>query len=386
MNMDDRSADVDKDSKSARIVDYVGPGSLELRTIPLPMPGPDDMLLNVSLCGVDGSEIHMFRGEIGWVNDLAPMTFGDEILGTVADIGPNAAAQRGLKVGDRVVLEAKWRCGECPPCRAGQYYLCDTYGLISGYGATSSAEPPHLWGGYASHVFVPKEALVYPVPAELDDRTALVGCSPLANGIRWVTEAGLKRGDHVAIIGPGPQGLCCALVAMAQGATVTIFGLPSDDSRLEMARSLGVARAIAIQSDDSPKDIAQQVIGESGPAQMVIDLAGVPSAKHLGLHLLAKMGTFVNVALSTPASQPVDWIDLLAREIRIVSFASHPNYVQAGLEMALDLKHRGIDIGEWITHVYALEDVDTALAAAAHELETHPIKVALDPRLPGAAT
>lgn len=364
---------------TARIVEYLSPGKLAMREVPLPDMDPEDMLIRVALCGVDGSELHMYRGELGWINDLAPLTFGDEIVGTVEAIGESASRARSLSVGDRVILEARWPCSNCDSCRAGQYYLCDQKGKGTGYGITSNRKAPQLWGGYATHVFVPKEALAYKLPDGLSDGAALIGGSPLANGMRWVTSAGVKPGDHVAIVGPGPQGLCCAIAAMELGAKVTMIGLETDELRLDLARQLGVTTTLAMARDADPDLVAQDLLARSGQANVVIDLAGVAPAKRLAFRLLAKMGTFVNVAISSPAIQQIDWVELLMKEIRLLSFASHPNFVEAGLQLALDLQKRGVDLADWVSETYPLEEAETALKAAAHELDGRPIKVALRP-------
>ncbi|RZT94859.1 alcohol dehydrogenase/L-iditol 2-dehydrogenase/D-arabinitol dehydrogenase (NADP+) [Advenella incenata] len=365
--------------KTAKYIEFVAPYTFEAREIHRPAIGEDDLLLKISLCGVDGSELHMFRGELQWVNDMAPLIFGDEIVGTVEEIGDRARRQRKLEVGDRVALEAKWPCNQCSSCLRRQYYLCDVHGIISGYGATTSKSPPFLWGGYSTHAFVPKQALVYKIPDTLHDSTALIGCSVLANGIRWVEESGVGDGDHVLIVGPGPQGLACALVALSLGAKVSMVGLRDDASRLELAMKFGVHNTFYVLPD-GPEGLAARVLQEAGQADVVIDLAGVQDAKLLGFAVVRKMGTFVNVALPFPSAQSMNWLDLLAREIRILSYASHPYTVEAGLAMAEKLLEKGIDIGSWITHIYPLGQAQIALEAAAYQTEERPIKVALNPQ------
>lgn len=110
---------------TARGAVYTAPETIEIREFPLPEVGAEDMLVEVQLAGVDGSDIHMLRGELPEFNDLAPVIMGDEIVGEIAKIGDEAAAQRGLAVGDRVIVEAKWPCHDCDACRSGQYYACE---------------------------------------------------------------------------------------------------------------------------------------------------------------------------------------------------------------------------------------------------------------------
>lgn len=366
----------------ATAVVYEGPEKFEIKDFPLPALGPGDMLVEVILCGVDGSELHMYRGEFEWLNDVAPVIFGDEILGRVVEIGEDVKAARGLQVGDRVVVESRWPCQGCRTCDSGQYYLCERRGSVfEGYGTLPSAEPPHLWGGYATHTFVPAEALAYKVPEELSDTTALIACSPLANGIRWVEAGRTKEDDHVVVVGPGTQGLACALAAVRLGARVSIVGLESDRERLRIAEVFGVAGTFTIAPDDTVADTVASITAANGPVDVTIETAGAGSAKDLALQLLRPLGVMVNVSVASPANQPVNWMTLLQREITVVNPMSHPHTVDRAFALAVKLLDDGIDIGTWITHTFGLPDAATAIATASYQLEARPVKVALSPAL-----
>jgi threonine dehydrogenase-like Zn-dependent dehydrogenase len=366
----------------ARAAVYRGPETMSLETFPEPEIGPADLLLEVVLCGVDGSELAMFSGHHEYLNARVPVIFGDEIVGRVVALGESAAEQRGLTVGDRVVVEARWPCGEgCHPCERGQYYLCERRGLQNGYGTLPAGEPPHLWGGYASHVFVPPEALVYRVPDVLSDRTALIACSPLANGLRWVREAGAGEGAHLAVIGPGPQGLSCALAAVALGRRVTLVGLEADVERLRIAETLGAATHVTSGSDapDLVQRAAEEIIAAHGPVDAVIEVSGSPAGKDLAMRVVRALGTIVSVASPNPSVQPFDWRTLMWKEITVKGRISHPNTVPESFELARRLAAEGTDVGEWITHVFPLDQVPEAIRAAAYKSAARPIKVALDP-------
>lgn len=366
-------------TNTARVVAYESPETFTVRELPLPVLALDEMIVEVALCGVDGSELHMYKGEFSWLNEQAPVVFGDEIIGRVHSIGDKAARDRGLQVGDLVTVESRWPCEGCRTCDAGQYYLCERRNVYTGYGTLPISKSPGLWGGYATHVFVPSYALVYQVPRELSERTALIACSPLANGLRWVDCGDTKKGDHVTVIGPGTQGLACALAAVRKGADVTLVGLDSDTERLVKATEFGVTNTIAIPRGESVAETIGRIRAAGGEVDVVIETAGAGSAKALALELVRPMGTVVNVSVTTPAQQPVDWPSLLQREITLVNPISHPNSVDAAFALAVNLLAEGIDIGEWVTDVYPLEEADTAIQAAAYMLDSRPIKVAIQP-------
>jgi alcohol dehydrogenase len=342
------------------------------------------MLVEVSLAGVDGSDIHMLRGELNRINRLAPVILGDEIVGGVVAIGERAAARRGLAVGDRVIVEARWPCDGCRACLEGQYYLCERDGQGEGgygYGWISCAEPPHLWGGYATHVFVPSAALVHPIPAALDERAALVCASVLANSHRWTRKAGIRPADTVVVLGPGPQGIGCAIAARLRGAEVALVGLERDAARLDVAADLGVARALALPKGSAAAESAAAVarlVGDE-PIDVVIDATGAGPAKELALDLVRPLGTIVNAGVPAPARAPIDWLRVLLKEVTIVSPLSHPHSVEPALRIGSELLERGLDPGRLISHVFPLAEAERALRAAAYELDERPTKVAISP-------
>lgn len=363
---------------------YDGPGSVGMREFPLPAIGPDDVLVEVALAGVDGSEVHMLRGEMRRMNELAPVIFGDEIVGTVARIGERAAVRRGLAQGDLVIVEARWPCHDCPACLAGQYYLCAREGQGeggTGYGWISCTEPPHLWGGYASHVFVPADALVHRVPDGMSRETALVCASVLANSYRWTRVAGVEMGSTVLVLGPGPQGLGCALASIARGADVFVAGLERDAARLALGSELGVDGTVALPDAEGHDACVEAIANATGdaPVDVVIEAAGAQATKDLAVSTVRPMGTIANVAVSAPARASVDWFQMLLKEITIVSPLGHPDSVGPSLRMASRLIARGIDPGRLVSHVFPLAQAEEALRMAAYELEERPVKVAIAP-------
>jgi threonine dehydrogenase-like Zn-dependent dehydrogenase len=369
--------------QSAHAATYHGPENMTVEDYPLPDVDEDDLLVEVILCGVDGSELAMYRGAFDYVNERAPVIFGDEIIGRVAQIGDAAAKRRALAVGDRVVVEARWPCTEgCHACTRGQYYLCERRGLQNGYGTLSARDAPHLWGGYSTHTFVPPEAVVYRVPNDLSDRTALIASSPFANGIRWSDATDVEEGGHVAVIGPGPQGLSCAIAAIATGRRVTLIGLPADVERLRLAESFGAATFV-LSRGNTPAEIVQSatdIVAQHGDVDGVIEVSGSPAGKSLAMNLVRVLGTVVSSASPNPSTQPFDWRLLMWKEITLKGRLSHPNTVEKAFDKARELRDRGIDLGDWITHVFPLDDVADAIRTAAYQTDERPIKVALDPR------
>ncbi|WP_219894965.1 zinc-dependent alcohol dehydrogenase [Aquisediminimonas profunda] len=369
--------------KFASAVIYEKPETFALRQFPIPHIADGDMLIEVLVAGVDGSELHMFNGEMEFINNNAPVVFGDEIIGKVVAIGDDAAARRSLKLGDVVAVEAKWPCNKCPSCLQNQYYLCRNGLGKNGYGTRNCAEPPHLWGGYATHVFVPPEALVYRVPNDLSLNTALVACSLLANSARWSELAKSAAGQTVVVIGPGPQGIGCALAAVDVGAKVLVVGLERDATRLEFAAKFATAETMAISGKETHQQVAEAIRAIVGEVDSVIETAGSAPAKQLALELVKPMGTVVHISWPKPLEQPVNWMTLLMKEVTVLNPMSHPYFVDRGFELAQRLKSQGIDVGEMVTHSFGLKDCEHAIRVAAYQTDEVPIKVVIEPSLDG---
>lgn len=369
------------DLADPRAVIFERAESFVVRPVTLPPVGPEDMLVKVLLCGVDGSELHMYRGELPWFNARVPIIFGDEIIGRVAQIGASAAQARGMKVGDRITIEARWPCNRCRCCEDGQYYLCENNPDGRGYGTISMNEAPGLWGGYATHVFVPGETLTYPVPEELTLDAALVSCSLLANSLAWVRQAGLKEGGTLAVIGPGPQGIGCALVAADQGAKVVLLGLERDAERLAFAESLSPAIHGVISRAEDVVTTVERITDILGDVDVVIEAAGVPAAKDLAFAAVRRTGRVLQVSIPFPHVQPVDWQMALLKELTILNPVSHPHAVAPALALGVDLARRGIDVGRFVSHRFGLDDAAEAIEVASYRRAESPIKVVLDPTL-----
>lgn len=366
----------------ARVVVFEGKEQFVLKQVPLPPTAPDEMLVEVLLCGVDGSELHMYRGELDWFNARAPIIFGDEIIGRVARIGVDAAARRGLAVGDRVTIEARWPCNRCHCCARGQYYLCENNPDGRGYGTISMNEAPGLWGGYATHVHVPDAALVYRVPEELSLDAALVSCSLLANSLAWVDKAELAAGQTLVVIGPGPQGIGCALVAASRGFKVVVIGLERDAQRLAFAESLAPGiTGIAIAAEEDLPSVQQRVAEVLGEVDAVIEAAGSATAKDTAFAIVRRTGRVLQVSIPFPQVQAMNWEKALGKELVILNPVSHPHTVAPALALGVELAAKGIDVGRFVSHRYALEDAAEAIEVASYRRGEAPIKVVLDPGL-----
>jgi alcohol dehydrogenase/L-iditol 2-dehydrogenase len=257
------------------VVNYAAtPGSVELREIPMPDIGEEDVLLEVANIGVCGSDLHQWTGDHSWPVNY-PVVLGHEFGGHVARVGKRVI---GWKDGDRVVSEtAAVIDAASPMTRIGRYNL-DPSRLGFGYGVN---------GAMTEYVRVPARCL-HRVPDQLSFEHACLAepCAVAFNAV--VENTRLKPADRVVVLGPGPIGILCAALARLSGAEVMVVGLERDRRRLEVAAQYGCA---TIVGDAGEWARAKDGLG----ADVVVDAAGVSETLAIALNLVRPAGWITKV-------------------------------------------------------------------------------------------
>lgn len=256
------------------------PYSVELRELPIPGIGEEDVLLAVQAVGVCGSDVHMYAGTQGW-NLQYPVVLGHEFCGVIAKAG---ARVRSFKEGDRVASET---AGELPPDSA--YLRRGLYNL----------EPKRLGfgggvdGAMAQFVKVPERCL-HRLPASLSfEKAALTEpCCVTYNAV--CVNSHVRAGDSVAVIGPGPIGLLCAVMAKLSGAGhLLVIGVAADAGRLEVASQIGAHTTLGAHNEDVADWVRN--FGDGYGFDLVIDAAGVSASLKLALEIVRPAGQITKV-------------------------------------------------------------------------------------------
>lgn len=235
---------------------------IQLTDEPAPAtPAPGHVLIAVHAAGICGSDLHAegWDASYGFMAPCLPLTLGHEFTGHVTAVG---AGVTGLGVGDPVVCAPTLTCGTCAACRAGDLQGCTARRIIG----------LHLDGGFAPVASIPA-ANAQALPRDLALDVAALA-EPLAVAITAVDVSGLRPGDRLAVLGPGPIGLGIAVVAQARGAHVLLVGL-DDGPRLDRARAMGIA-ACADLRDGPLQDAAARHLGRAPDA--VIEATGHPQS------------------------------------------------------------------------------------------------------------
>ncbi|MFD3307234.1 2,3-butanediol dehydrogenase [Streptomyces sp. NPDC058694] len=243
-----------------------GARDLRLEEVPDPAdPGPHEAVVEVSWCGVCGTDLHEFLegphmirgGPHPLTGTGPPLALGHELSGTVVALGAEAP---GIAVGDRVTADPVWRCGVCFWCVRGEYHICPRSGSVG------LASP----GAFADRVTVPLAGLAR-LPDNVSDEMAAVA-EPLAVGLHAVTRAGVQPGDNVLVVGGGPIGVAVVLAARIAGAAGLYVSEPLAGRR-ELLLGIGVTEAFDPRETDVRREVFLKT-GRIGP-DVVIDATGV---------------------------------------------------------------------------------------------------------------
>jgi 2-desacetyl-2-hydroxyethyl bacteriochlorophyllide A dehydrogenase len=250
------------------------PGVVDVVAVDDPVPAPREVVVEVSACGLCGTDLHILEGEFA---PSLPVIPGHEFAGVVAAVG---TAVDEIAVGARVAVDPSLYCHECHYCRLGHENLCERWGAI---GVTTA-------GGAAEYAVAPVANCV-PIPGHvrLDD-AALV--EPLACAVRGYDVLASQLGSHVLIYGSGTMGLMMLQLAKRTGA-VSVDVVDLNPERLATARLLG-ATATAASADELDRPRGWE---------LVVDATGSEAAIQDGIGRVGPGGTFLQFGVSSYAAR-----------------------------------------------------------------------------------
>lgn len=319
-----------------------GTHDVRLEDVPIPEPGPREVLVKVKSVGVCGSDVHYYEhGRIGSFVVRDPLILGHESSGVIVALGEAATKH---EVGERVTLEPGVPDGTCRECRAGRYNLCPNVRFF--------ATPP-IDGAFTNYVAI-HEDFAFELPDKLSDNAGAL-MEPLSVGIWACRKAGVKAGDHVLVTGAGPIGLLAMQVALAHGATdVTVTDVSPE--RLEIARRTGASRAL---------DVSKEPLTEAGiEVDVLIECSGNPHALSDGIHCTRPAGIAVVVGMGPDENTTVPLAFIQNREITLTGTFRYANTYPAAIELAATGR---VDLEAIVTSHYGLQDTGEALEAGGKD-------------------
>ncbi len=256
------------------------PSVLEIAEVPVPEPGPNEVLARVRAVSICGTDAHLIRGDYpGFWPPAFPFIPGHEWAGEIAALGPGAE-RFGWQVGDRVAGTSHDACGVCQMCVEGRYNLCDNYGkpgLHKQYG--------HSVQGVDATYAVHGVKCVFPLPDGLSFAQGAV-IDPASIALHVANRGNITPGDTVAITGAGAIGLLGGDAARVRGASRVIL-LENNPGRLAKARAMGFEAVDSGAGD--PVATVRAMTGGLG-VDVVLECAGVSATVEMALGMLRRGG------------------------------------------------------------------------------------------------
>jgi propanol-preferring alcohol dehydrogenase len=290
-----------------RAVRLVAPGQpVELHEVPVPVIGPNDVLVKVHAAGICHSDVH-YRAGRSRVEPL-PLTLGHEVAGEIVAVGSHVLRRQP---GDRVCLHYLVICEECAHCQAGREQFC-VEGLMLGHFTD---------GGWAEYIAVPaRNAVRLPdhVPYE---HGAVMMCSS-ATSLHALRKGRLERGESVLVVGAGGLGQSAIQIARALGAR-TVVAVDRDDAKLALAEQFG---AIAVNA--SGRSVEETVAAvrdatEGRGVDVALELVGHGDTVQVALKSVAPLGRAVVVGLNDVTVAVDTYRDLIGREAELIGSNDH---------------------------------------------------------------
>jgi L-iditol 2-dehydrogenase len=331
---------------------YLDKDKIEVRNVPTPTPDDDSILVKVQSCAVCGSDIRIFH--YGNSRVKPPQILGHESCGVVDKVGKNVTR---FKIGDRVAIGADVPCGECVFCEAGIGNNCQI-NYAMGY---------QFAGSFAEYVLLNKTVVNYgPVHKIPDSMTYDEGAlaEPLACVLNAVELTDIRLGDVVVIIGAGPIGCMIIPIAYMSGASKVIV-IQRSKPRMEAARKFGADMYIC-SNDEDP--IAAVLRETGGLGADVIFTANPNPQTQADALKMAKNRARINLFGGLPAGSTVtlDTNIIHYKELYVLgAHGSLPRHHQKAVDL---IAAKRPDINPYITHHFALDDINAAFTAAeGHE-------------------
>lgn len=330
-------------------------GSIELREVPKPEPGPGETLVKVRRCGICGSDLHVFHGGF----PPPAVCIGHEISGEVAEVGAGVTT---VKAGDRVAIEPLVVCGHCEFCRIGDYQLCRQMQIL---GVVRD-------GGFSEYVQVPASCL-FALPAAVDFEVGAL-TEPLAVAVHGVRLANVRLGDRVLVQGAGSIGLMAVAAARAAGAG-DVWVTARHPQQAEAATILGATRVF--RGAEAAGELSNAAMSE--PIDAVIEtVGGTADTLTEAMQVVRPAGIISVLGIFTKLPR-LNTMLLVLREVRLVGSMTYGRSgARADFDVALQLLASMPErFRRMVTHRVPLAQIQQGFETAADK-QTGAIKVAVD--------
>lgn len=273
-------------------------GTIDFSDVVKPEAGADEVLMEVKTIGICGSDIHAFHGKHPFMS--FPITLGHEAAGLVVSVGDNVS---GIVVGDRITFMPQKFCGQCEPCRAGRYNICNTLSVIG----------CQLPGAAADYLAVPA-SLVKKLPEPMDyDIGATI--EPAVVGVHAAQRSGMDlKGRNALVIGAGTIGNLTAQACTALG-TASVLIADISQYRLDIAKKCGVPHVINTGEGDLGEAM-RAAFGKAG-CDIIYECIGIEPTTNQAISIAKKGSDIVIVGVYGKRPQ-IDMALVQDKELRLI--------------------------------------------------------------------
>lgn len=280
--------------------------------IQMPKRKAGEALIKVKSAGICGSDIGAFRG----TNPLVsyPRIIGHEVAGEILEI--EESNQRGLKPGDKVIVDPYLYCGQCYPCSIGRTNCCADLKVLG----------VHVDGGMAEY-FTHPDDMLWKLPDDMPWELAPMA-EPLTIALHGIHRGGLKFGEHVVIIGAGSIGLLAGMAALTYGAVPILVDLVEE--RLAIGKQLGITYTVNSAAENTEEKILNYTNGKK--AELVMECSGANAAILSTLDLVANAGRIT--LTGWPKNEtPIPTATITRKEVDIVGARNSANEFEEAIAL-----------------------------------------------------
>ena len=321
-----------------------GPG-LDLRDVPMPIVGINDVLIRVHKTGICGTDLHIESWDPWAAKTIhPPLVVGHEFVGAVVEVGPNVA---DFNSGDLVSGEGHVVCGRCRHCLAGRRHLCaNTIGL--GVGRD---------GAFAEYVVLPMTNVWHHWPGVNEEVAAIF--DPFGNAVHTALAFPLL-GEDILVSGAGPIGLMATAVARHAGARHVVVSEPNAYRRA-LATKMGATLVVDPRERALPDVFAELDMVEG--FDVALEMSGSPAALRAAIGSMAHGGGIAVLGIPTEEIA-LDVNAIVFKMLTLRGIYGREMY-ETWYKMTVMLQS-GLDITPAITHRFGFREYEAAFAAASH--------------------
>jgi S-(hydroxymethyl)mycothiol dehydrogenase len=334
---------------------------VSVETIVVPDPGPGEVVVAISACGVCHTDLHYREGAI---NDEFPFLLGHEASGIVESVG---AGVTDVAPGDFVILNWRAVCGQCRACLRGRPQYCfATHNATQKMTLLDGTELSAALGigAFCDKTLVAAGQCTKVDPAVKPEVAGLLGCGVMAGLGAAINTGGVSRGDSVAVFGCGGVGNAALEGSRLAGAS-TIIAVDIDDTKLEWAKQFGATHTVNSSKVD-PVEAIRALTGGNG-VDVAIEAIGLPQTYEQAFYARDLAGTVVLVGVPNPTMTiELPFIEIFGRGGALKSSWYGDCLPSRDFPMLVDLSLQGrLNLEGFVSETIALDAVEEAF----HKME-----------------